>query len=264
MSFLDDIVDVGSSIWGTLTGPSVAGGVARAAALGYMLKEVTASIKKDNAVPSTAQENNATTPDYGVREQVDPSTDNTVPVVYGTAFLQGSVIDAVLTNSNQTMYYAIVLCERTGVKLSDGQQSQVYIEEIYWNGDKLNWQGDGQTVSSQTSADGVIDQSMNGLVKFWLYNNGSDNQVGPLGVNLPYGTASAYNVFPGWTVNHKMSNLIFAIVEVNYNKEKNVTGLGTLEFKIKNTMTQPGDVLNDYLTNTVYGAGLSPEEIYSE
>lgn len=264
MSFLDDIVDVGSSLWNTVTGSGMAGGIARAAALGYMLKEVTASINKDNAVPTQAQDTNSNTPDYGVREQVDPSTDNVIPVVYGTAFIQGSVIDAVLTNNNQTMYYAIALCERTGVKLSDGLQSELYIENIYWNGDKLNWQGDGQTVSSQTSADGVIDQSMNGLVKFWLYNNGSDNQVGPLGVNLPYGTASAYSVFPNWTVDHKMSNLIFAIVKVDYNKEKNVTGLGTLEFKIKNTMTQPGDCLNDYLTNTCYGAGLGPEEIYSE
>jgi hypothetical protein len=263
MSFIDSIIDVGSGVWNTLTGPSVAGGVARAAALGYMLKEVTASINKDNTKPSAAQDNNATTPDYGVREQIDPSTDNSIPVVYGTAFLQGSIVDAVLTNSNQTMFYAIAICERTGIKLSDGNQSQILFDELYWNGDKINFQGDGITVLSQTNSEGTTNLDMNGLVKFWLYNNGSENQVGKTGVQLTEGTASAYNIFPNWTVDHKMTELVFAIVQVDYNKSKNITGLGTLEFKMRNTMTQPGDVLNDYLTNARYGAGLGPEEIYS-
>ena len=42
MSFLDDIVDVGSSVWSAITGPGVGSSIARASALGYMLKEVTA------------------------------------------------------------------------------------------------------------------------------------------------------------------------------------------------------------------------------
>jgi hypothetical protein len=60
-----------------------------------------------------------------------------------------------------------------------------------------------------------------------------------------------------------MDNLVFAVVSVEYNKERNVTSLGELEFKITNSMTLPGDVLNDYMKNTRYGAGLTDAEIYS-
>ena len=54
MSFLDDIIDVGSGVWDMLTGPGVAAGVARATALGYLLKEVTASTQKENQRPDAA------------------------------------------------------------------------------------------------------------------------------------------------------------------------------------------------------------------
>jgi hypothetical protein len=53
-----------------------------------------------------------------------------------------------------------------------------------------------------------------------------------------------------------MSNLVFVIVRVDYNKDKNITGLGDLTFEIKNSMKLPGDCLYDYMTNTRYGAGI--------
>ena len=71
MSILDDIVDTGSALWSAFTGPGTGAAIARATTLGYMLKEVTNSINKDNEKPATATTN---TPDYGVREQVDPDT----------------------------------------------------------------------------------------------------------------------------------------------------------------------------------------------
>jgi hypothetical protein len=73
---------------------------------------------------------------------------------------------------------------------------------------------------------------------------------------------AAYALMPNWGTDHTMNDLVFALVRVDYNKEKNVTGLGTIDFKMKNTMTQSGDVLYDYMTNTRYGAGIDPAEIY--
>jgi hypothetical protein len=59
-----------------------------------------------------------------------------------------------------------------------------------------------------------------------------------------------------------MTNLCFALIRIDYNREKNVTGLGDIKFVIENSMTKPGDCLYDYMTNTRYGAGISAEEIY--
>jgi hypothetical protein len=60
-----------------------------------------------------------------------------------------------------------------------------------------------------------------------------------------------------------MSSLVFALVRVEYNKERNVTSLGDIQFKLTNTLSQPGDVVNDYMKNTRYGAGIPDTEIYS-
>ena len=73
----------------------------------------------------------------------------------------------------------------------------------------------------------------------------------------------ARDLMPTWTANHAMTDLVFALVRVEYNKERNVTSLGDIEFKLTNTMTLPGDCVNDYMRNTRYGAGIPDAEIYS-
>lgn len=254
MSFLDDIVDVGSSVWDWATGSSTSAGIARATALGYMLKEVQASINKDNDATKTAK-------DFGVREQVDPDTDHNIPVVYGQAFLGGIVTDAVLSDDNMTMWYCITICEKTGVLMSSGADSVISFESVYWNEGKLAFKADGITVASISDADGNTSTEMDGLVKFYFFSGGSNKPVKLAG----YGsgnTANANTIFPNWTTSHTMDDLVFALVRVDYNKTKNVTGLGNIEFQMRNTMKMPGDCLYDYMTNTRYGAGITPEEIY--
>jgi hypothetical protein len=60
-----------------------------------------------------------------------------------------------------------------------------------------------------------------------------------------------------------MTGLAFAVIRVEYNKEKGVTGVGTIRVDAESSMTFPGDVLYDQMTNTKYGAGIAPGEIYS-
>jgi len=265
MSFLDDIVDAGSgllgSAWSALTGSGVAAGIAKAAALGFLLKEVTSSINKENSRPETA--NNPTTPDQGVRLQVNPDTTHSVPIVYGDAYLGGILTDARISADNQTMYYCYVLSERTGILLSDSSQSIMSFADIYWDNKKITFQSDGITVASFTDDAGNVDTNPAGLISIYCFNNGSSSPVVPVGYTNG-SLLSAYGVMPDWTSAHTMDELVFAIVKITYSAEKSVTGIGDVNFKLTNNMTQPGDCLYDYMTNTRYGAGIDPTEIYSE
>jgi len=55
--------------------------------------------------------------------------------------------------------------------------------------------------------------------------------------------------------------LVFAIVRVDYDRDRGVTSLGTVKFHIENSMTRPGDCLYDYFTNSIYGAGVPADEV---
>ena len=46
-------------------------------------------------------ENPETQQDMGVRQQVPPSAVNAIPVVYGTAYMGGTFVDAVLTTDQK-------------------------------------------------------------------------------------------------------------------------------------------------------------------
>lgn len=282
MSFLDDILDVGSSVWGWATGGSTSAGLARAAALAYMLRELTNSMNKSDDTktnPGTGTNKpNSTSTNSTIsysREQVDPNTENSIPVVYGQAYISGSVIDAVMVDNNQVMFYAIALCEKTGYLLSTrdpvtelAEDSLIRINEIYWNDLQMVFRYDspmdthlGHMAQRLVNQDGVSSNDIEGLVNIWLFNNGSNSPVPLFGYPF-YDQRPAYQIFPNWTPNHTMDGLVFAIVSVKYSAVKNITGLGTLRFKITNTLKKPGDVMFDYMTNTRYGAGINAQEVY--
>ena len=254
MSFLDSLLNVGKDVWGWATGNSTSAALARTAALGFALNQLTKSISGDNK--------DKTEPDYGVREQIDPDTNNSVPVVYGQAYLGGYVTDAYMTDDNLTMWYCLTICEKTGNLLSNGQPSQISIEAVYWNQSLVLFQSNGYVVSGLRDNDGNTNTDMNGLVAILAYSGGSYNPI-PIGTGTNP-NQNAMDVFPPWTDTCTMDDLVFVLVGVEYNKVKNVTGIGNLEFKVRNTMKKPGDVLYDYMTNTRYGAGIAPEEIKSE
>ena len=257
MSWLDDLKSVGSTIYNSVSSSSIASSVVKTAAMGLVLYQVNKSVNKKNQTPSPGVQ-----ADRYVREQLSPDSSHSVPVVYGTSFIKGIITDAVMTDDNMTMWYCITICEKTGTLLSSGAASTFTFDEVYLNGNKITFQSDGVTVQSTTDSDGIVDNQMNGFVKIYCFNDGSNSPVTPTGYtngNLLY----ARDLMPNWTANHMMNDLIFALVRVDYNKERNVTGLGEIEFKITNSMTMPGDVLNDYMLNTRYGAGIPASEIYS-
>jgi hypothetical protein len=94
------------------------------------------------------------------------------------------------------------------------------------------------------------------------FNDGSDNPVAPKGSSATL-TDSAYDIFPNWTSNHAMTDLVFAIVRLDYDTESDVTALGEFKFEVINSMSLAGDCLYDYMTNTRYGAGISSTNLYT-
>jgi hypothetical protein len=236
---------------------SPAGAVVQIAALAFIAKRMASNAAPQNNIPQTSEPNI----DAGVREQVNASTSNSVPVAYGTSYFGGILTDAQMTNSNKTMWYCLTLSEKTGTKLSDNQPSAYVFKDIYWNKQRIIFKTDGQTVDYTLDADGNQDISLRDQVKVYCYAGNSTSPKIPENYTNT-STTAAYNLMPDWTnTTHNMNDLIFILVRVDYNREKNVTGLGEVVVELQNSMFLPGDVLYDYMTNTRYGAGITPAEI---
>lgn len=259
MSWFDDLLDYGSQALDWFTGNSVGASIARTASTGYALNRVTNSINKTESKSTTTA---AAAKDTGVRVQVNPDTEYKVPVVYGTATLGGAITDAYLTDDHQTMYYVITICEKTGyTNLGQGAASTFTFKKIFWDDNQLVFGSDGVSVTGWIDRTGVLSNAIGGQIKVYCYAGSSTLGVKPAGFTGPI--PNAYAVMPGWTSLHNMNDLVFAIVQVTYSREKSVTGLGNMRFQIQNSMTNPGDCLYDYMTNTRYGAGIAPSEINS-
>jgi len=214
----------------------------------------------------TNQNTTQTIPDN--RIQISPATDNKIPVAYGSSYFSGTIIDIQLTNNNQSLYAAIVLCETTGNLFSTGSASSITIDNIYLDNKLITFQGNGTTIDYTTDDTGVIDYNPQGLVGIYLYQGNSGNPMLPCqpGTTTPIsGTVppAAYSIMPGWNNTYMADNLIFAIVKLNYDQSKGQHGIPNLKFHVNNTMKLPGDCLYDYMTNDLYGASIDSNLINS-
>lgn len=252
MSFIDDIIDVGKSAVSWMGGSGLGPNLARTALTGFALSQISKAINREN---STADQ-----PDPGVRFKLDPNPENRIPVLYGRAVTGGIITDAQLVNDNKTMYFCLTISEKTGTKVSDSTASSYIYRDVYWNNERVVFQADGVTVDYTVDNTGEQNTDIQGLVKIYLYAGNSETPTTiPIYSNS---TPNAYTIMPTWTSNHMMNDLIFAIIRVDYNSEKNVNGLPAIQFDIENSMTLPGDCLYDMMTNTRYGAGIDSSEIY--
>jgi hypothetical protein len=205
--------------------------------------------------------------DRNVRLQLNASTETKVPVLYGRSVLGGKLIDAALSQGNLQLDLAFVLAMKTGNKI-DGTASEILVKNVFWDNQTVQFQSDGVTVASLVDDEGNVDTRVDGKIRIWLYNNGSANQTYSIG-GQPGGDDSsannlavdARNVMAGWTINHYMTNMVFVIVEFVFDPQAGLNRLPSLLFDLENTMTLPGDVLYDYMTNQLYGAGLDESVI---
>lgn len=265
MSFLSDVFEIGKKAVKFFSGDSIGANVAKTVASGFLLNRVTKSINKDTARPSAAatSEIRGTVIDEGVRLQVEPDPNQSIPVVYGRASLFGAITHVEIQNRS-TLYAVFVISERTGVRLSDGVQSQFTFRNIRINDQRVIFKTGGQIVDFTLDRSGAVDRSLDGLVEIRCFDNGSNSAVRPQGHNSGGNMEAAHQFIPTWSSSDSMNQLVFAVVQITYNRERGTTSIPNINFEVENSMTLPGDCINDYMTNTRYGAGIPPQEIYSE
>lgn len=219
---------------------------------------------------STQKKNNFGQPtariDEGVRVQFAPSTTNEIPVLFGSAFYGGIITDAKLTDQNKTLWTCITLSDVVGQKIS-GDPVTTRFTNIYWNNQRVVFKADGITVDYLVNDDGVVDASPRDLVKIYLFSNGSATpaQLTDPETNNPihasFTGVDARTLMPGWTNDHKMSNLTFALIRMTYNRDKGVTGLPDVKFNVRNDNYRPGDAIYAYLKNNRVGCNLPDSQI---
>lgn len=209
--------------------------------------------KSDNT--STTQEKAV---DKTVRLQFDPSTDTKLPVLYGRTTLSGNVIDACVTNSNTELQVCFALGMATGNKI-DGTASAYTVRNVYIDDQLANFQSNGQLVASLTDNENNTNTDYAGKLGVYVYNT-SANHIQVAGYPSQVFT-DARNVFATWSTTDVGYGLLFAIVRIAFDPDLGLDKLPTFAFDIENTMALPGDCLYDYLTNTVYGAGIAESNI---
>lgn len=250
MSFIDSIVSVGKSAFGFLQGNGIANSLARTALLGYALNRVNKSANKAN-------ENQQP---QGTEVQIDPDTEYSVPVLYGSGYVSGKIVDAVLADNNTAMYLCVAICEKTG-RLVSTAPSVISFEEVYFDNFRVSFQSDGITSDIIYDDNGNQSDLWRGLIKVYPFNGNSESPT-TFTSETAGNTSNAYDIMPGWTSTDQMEDLCFCILRISYNAKNKLTTVGRdIKFKLNNTMSQPGDVLYDYLTNTRYGAGIPISEV---
>ena len=193
----------------------------------------------------------------GSSVQTQPATDNKLPVVYGTAFVGGTITDLSITSDNQNLYFCISLCEVTSNGLAGGTSS-ITIGDIYYAGKKCVFSGTSVTGLIDPST-GLTDTTCNGFLDIYTYSNGSNAPLNSStsAITLMQASGLTYQ----WDNTKLMSNTVFAIVKLKYSQSANLTALAATQFEVINPLNSAGDVIYDYLTNDVYGAAIPASQI---
>ena len=101
--------------------------------------------------------------------QIPPAGDNKIPVVYGSAYVGGTITDLSITSDYQNMYYCLALCEVTNTE-NGTTPDTITFGNVYWGGKRVVFQGNGYTVASLLDeSTGLSDTSVNGKLEFYFY-----------------------------------------------------------------------------------------------
>ena len=189
----------------------------------------------------------------GGRVPVNPSTENKIPVVYGTAFMAGTVTDAKISEDQKTMWYVFAMSEVTDT-------GTLSYDKVYWNGNEVTFDGSTAKITQWTtnSDPPQVDDKVNGNGWIYLFTDGSSSGVNT-GGQTAWDILSVANGIPAgleWTSTCTMDKTAFIIVKVLFNQNAGLTSMPTITAKMTNTLSRPGDVLVDYLNNDRYGCGI--------
>jgi hypothetical protein len=227
-------------------------------AINMVVSSVISSIFAPDSPSQPSQQNQ---PNPGNRQQAPPAGDNKLPVIYGTAYAGGTIVDMSISSDNQDIYWVLALAEVTNTE-TGGTPDTFSFGDIYWGGKKVVF---STTPGELYKVTGLLDESTNetqditGYMDIYLYRNGSSS-----GVNTSTDAItimSASGLVYTWDGTKLMSNTVFAIVHMKYSQSRNLVSLNQTRFQITNSRTLPGDCFLDYLTSTRYGAAIPVAQI---
>jgi hypothetical protein len=248
------------AIFGDALMAAAALGATGYAVASFAINLVVSSIVSKALAPDGPNASASDAANPGSRAGAAPAGDNKVPVVYGSAYLGGAVVDLSITSDNQQLFYVIALAECTNTE-SGGTPDTYTFGDVYWGGKKVVF-----NATNQYAVDGLLDESTGlvdstvaGKLEIYKYRNGSSS-----GVNTSL-TAVQVMQSPGlvyqWDSTKLMSNCAFAIVKITYSQSANLTGIQQMRFQLTNSRFAPGDCFYDYLTSARYGAAIPAYQI---
>lgn len=249
-------------VFGEVFAATIAGQVL-AFAINMVISSIVSSMFAPDP-PSLASQQSQ--PNPGNRQQAPPAGDNKLPVVYGSSYIGGAIIDMTISEDNQDIWWVFALCEAQTSSLS-GSTAQINFGDVLWGGRKVHFDANGYSVFFLEELAGGTNQEITGYMDIYLYRDGSGSNA----VNATDQTidTTAYTIMGQtgvqvwkWTVGEqKMSNTAFAIVHMKYSQSRNLVTLNQTRFQVISGITKPGDVFYDYFTNTRYGAAIPVAQV---
>jgi len=248
---------VGTLIASAILGAAAVGTVAYAVtvfAVNFALSQIVARVFSDN--PEAQQ-------DMGVRQQVPPSAVNAIPVVYGSAYMGGTFVDAVLTEDQKTMYYVLAIsCISPNGQFSFDTSTMYYGDRTI----EFGTGGDSTKVIKLIDEAGNENTKISGNLYINLYTSTAGGTItSSNGASAPSTVMGGSDIAVGqrWPAsNRQMNGLAFAIVKLIYNRDADTTALQPITFHVNHYLNgtgtaKAGDVWQDYITSTVYGGAVS-------
>jgi hypothetical protein len=228
----------------------------------FAVNMVASAIVARVFAPDRPTFDSTTVPDPGAKITAPPAGDNKLPVVYGTAYTGGVLVDMSISSNNQVIYYVIALSEVTNSE--NGNPGDTFtFGNVYWGGKRVVFDGTDLTRVNGLldESTGLTDTSVAGKMNFYFYRKGSSVPTNT--PNSAIAIMSDSTLVYKWNSTKQMSNTVFAIVKLQYSQSANIRGLDKVLFQITNSRTKPGDCISDYLQSTRYGAALSASEVDS-
>lgn len=211
------------------------------------------------------------------REQLPPTTDNAIPIVYGDAYLGGTFVDACLSEDQQWMYYTLAISS-----ISPNGQFTFDTTKFYYGNRLITFDTtDPARVVSLTDEAGNVDTKINDNLWINLYTSNASGTITRINTSLfPHQVMGASSPSPVYNAHkvpaaqqwpstgRQMNGLAFAVVVLGYNEQEGIGGLEPITFKVKQALNgtgvaKPGDVWYDYMTSTIYGAAVNASYVNS-
>ena len=202
--------------------------------------------------------------DNGVRQQVPPATTNSIPIVYGEAYLGGAFVDAVLSTDQKTMYYVLAISQ-----ISPNGQFTFDTTKMYWQDQIIGFDGTDPTKVISLTDSAVPTPNVNTKISGNLYINlYKSNEAGVItalnGTALPNVVMGGSDIATAqqWpSSGRQMNGLAFAIIKMNYSQDAGTTNMQAVTFHAAQYLNstgvaKPGDVWYDYMTNEKYGCAM--------